>query len=154
MTRITQEQRDSMCTFLKMIQEVTKEKPIYLKMYEEAKSYKIPYYACLTGILVKKGILARKKQADGKNAYWWATKTDPNRLMVDALLKDLRDLTIEKKYKGIITTTTEEIGDKPTFGITVVDGIKCIIKGKVVSTINGRECITISTSITELLKLL
>jgi hypothetical protein len=120
----------STCVFLKLLYEETKDYPRSICISGLAKEGNIPYYNNISQVLCKKGIITSK----GHRAWLWATKTEPNHVMAEAILLECHNLvntashkTINNKPKTIVDHTSStkscigdlitELQNKIVFGI-------------------------------------
>jgi len=108
--RINQEHYKMLATFLKTLQEVTKEGYV-IALPQELNAANIPYHTAVAHMLVKKGILSVECLPKGQRRYTWQTKTDANLIMATCLLNECIK---EAKSRYIVKIKTTTIQDSAT----------------------------------------
>jgi hypothetical protein len=88
--RLTATQLENISIFLKLLYETTKDSPKILSITQDAKAMNVPYYANIGVILRAKGIIKQKPNGDYKHLIQWASTTEPNNHMRDAIVEELR----------------------------------------------------------------
>jgi len=112
MRRIKQVQIEALSEFLKILQLEITTKPRVMSLQKEATALKVPYAHNISSVLVDKGILSVKKDGHHLCSYQWATTTDANNKMSEAIIRECRKITANYKTK-LHSTNDEEHQDKP-----------------------------------------
>lgn len=81
---------DSLCIFLKLLYEETKDEPKLFPLQILAKEYKLPYASSVSTVLIEKGIVIRTNAKDHKSMYKWSTTTEPNKKMAEAVISNCK----------------------------------------------------------------
>jgi len=106
----------SLCVFLKLLWEQTRDNPKKLSMHELMKGLKIPHGDELLPILQEKGILHKEYLIKSANViasgckYQWISKTEPNTKMAEALLKLVHERRRASKHKELWRLNIKSIG--------------------------------------------
>jgi hypothetical protein len=116
---------DSLCVFLKLLYEETKDKTKVLSLQKLSSEYKLPYARSISKVLVTKGILTVSVDKEyNKRSYLWSTSTEPNRKMAEAIIIASRVQTTHYNQN----TINKESSIKPiaieTKPVTLIDNVQ------------------------------